>query len=80
MCLLPQPTTALSLAPTCFEYEMEFVFFGVKRSRQADPHLEILPSTNNKSVGLVEVGVVLGPVHPLAALQQVDRSHPEEEI
>lgn len=47
---------------------MEFVVFGVKRSRQAEPHLEILPSTNNKSLSLVEVGVVLGPVQLLPAL------------
>lgn len=59
---------------------MEFVVFGVKRSRQVDPHLEVLPSTDNKSLGLVEVGVVLGAVHPLAALHQVYRSHSEEEI
>lgn len=69
-----------TLVPTCFEYEMEFVVFGLERPRQADPHLEILPSTDNKSVGLVEVGVVLGPVQPLPALHQVYRSHPEEEI
>lgn len=59
---------------------MEFVVFGVKRSRQANPHLEVLPSTDNESLSLVEVGVVPGPVRPLAALHQVYRSHSEEEI
>lgn len=59
---------------------MEFVVFGVKRSRQANPHLEVLPSTDNKSLSQEEVGVVPGPVRPLAALHQVYRSHSEEEI
>lgn len=59
---------------------MEFVIFGVKGSRQVDPHLEVLPSTNNKSISVVEVGVVLGPVHALRALHQIYGSHSEEEI
>lgn len=59
---------------------MEFIVFGVKGSRQADPHLEVLPSTNNKSISVVEVGVVLGPVHALRALHQIYGSHSQEEI
>lgn len=59
---------------------MEFVVFRVKGLRQADPHLEILPSTDNKSLGLVEVGVVLGPVHALRAPHQIYGAHSEEEI
>lgn len=59
---------------------MEFVAFGVKRPGQADPHLEPLASADNEGLGLVEVGVVLGPGGPLAALHQVYGPHSEEEI
>lgn len=59
---------------------MELVPFGVKRPGQADPHLEPLASPDKESLGLVEVGVVLGPVGPLAALHQVYGPHSEEEI
>lgn len=49
---------------TCFKFKVKFVAVGVKRSRQGNPHPEILSSANNEVLTLVEICVVLCSVLP----------------
>lgn len=59
------------LCLTCFQLKVKFVSFGVKRSRQGNPHVEVLSSANNKVITVVAICVVLPAILPRFAFHQV---------
>lgn len=72
--------TAGFLRLTCFKLKVKFVSGRVKRSRQGNPHLEVLSSANNEVIIVVLICVVLGAIFLWFAFHQVYWSHCEKEF